>query len=200
MPPGKAVPHGLALSDSFLGTKPGPQWRCYEPSPWTFERPGSHRLKVTDNGLTMKAEGQTPANSRPMLCIPVDHSYELTVELETEGNTTAGLVLYYDPRCYAGVAADMGDDGPRAVVWRRGGTFGHAPADAPIRALRLRNEHHQFSVAYDAGQGWTQIQRGTDVSGYHHNVFGGFVSLRAGLVVCGQGTATFRNFRYRALR
>jgi xylan 1,4-beta-xylosidase len=36
------------------------------------------------------------------------------------------------------------------------------------------------------------------VSGLHHNVFGGFLPLRIGIYVAGQGEARLRNFRYRA--
>jgi xylan 1,4-beta-xylosidase len=38
-----------------------------------------------------------------------------------------------------------------------------------------------------------------EVSGYHHNVCGGFLMLRPGLYAAGDGEARFRAFRYRAL-
>ena len=38
-----------------------------------------------------------------------------------------------------------------------------------------------------------------EVSGYHHNVRGGFQALRPGLYSAGEGVAQFRNFRYTAL-
>jgi hypothetical protein len=38
-----------------------------------------------------------------------------------------------------------------------------------------------------------------EVSGYHHNVRGGFMSLRPALYAAGSGEARFRDFRYRAL-
>jgi hypothetical protein len=38
-----------------------------------------------------------------------------------------------------------------------------------------------------------------DVSGYHHNTAGGFMSLRPALYASGQGTARFRALRYQAL-
>jgi hypothetical protein len=38
-----------------------------------------------------------------------------------------------------------------------------------------------------------------EVSGYHHNVRGGFLMLRPGLYAGGQGEARFRNFTFRAL-
>jgi hypothetical protein len=36
------------------------------------------------------------------------------------------------------------------------------------------------------------------VSGYHHNVRGGFMSLKPALYAVGKGTARFRDFTYRA--
>jgi hypothetical protein len=38
------------------------------------------------------------------------------------------------------------------------------------------------------------------VSGYHHNVRGGFMALKPGLFVSGTGEARFRDFRYRVPR
>jgi hypothetical protein len=38
-----------------------------------------------------------------------------------------------------------------------------------------------------------------EVSGYHHNVRGGFLSLRPGLYASGPGEAQFRDFRFTAL-
>jgi hypothetical protein len=38
-----------------------------------------------------------------------------------------------------------------------------------------------------------------EVSGYHHNVRGGFLMLRPGLYSAGEGEARFRDFRFRAL-
>ena len=42
---------------------------------------------------------------------------------------------------------------------------------------------------------WMQIE----VSGYHHNVADGFLSLRPSLYAGGTGAVRFRDFRYRAL-
>jgi beta-xylosidase len=38
-----------------------------------------------------------------------------------------------------------------------------------------------------------------EVSGYHHNVRGGFLMLKPGLYAAGKGSARFRTFKYRAL-
>jgi xylan 1,4-beta-xylosidase len=38
-----------------------------------------------------------------------------------------------------------------------------------------------------------------DVSGYHHNVAGGFLALKPAIYAAGTGAVTFHHFRYRAL-
>ncbi len=38
-----------------------------------------------------------------------------------------------------------------------------------------------------------------EVSGIHHNVFGGFLSLKVGVYCAGTGAVTLAEFRYRAL-
>jgi beta-xylosidase len=66
--------------------------------------------------------------------------------------------------------------------------------------LRVRNDRHivSFHTSTD-GANWTRFDRGMEVSGYHHNVRGGFLMLRPGLYAAGSGEARFRNFTYRAL-
>jgi xylan 1,4-beta-xylosidase len=39
-----------------------------------------------------------------------------------------------------------------------------------------------------------------EVSGFHHNVFGGFLSLRIALFCAGEGEVRFRDFVYRGLQ
>ncbi len=46
------------------------------------------------------------------------------------------------------------------------------------------------------GNEWTKIPSSLEVSGYHHNVVGGFMSLRLGLVAVGEGTVSFDDLRY----
>ena len=61
------------------------------------------------------------------------------------------------------------------------------------------NSSHDHASAYlasrysdDGGKTWHRFDRGMEVSGYHHNVRGGFLMLRPGLYSAGQGTARFR--------
>ncbi|MDE2181984.1 MAG: hypothetical protein KGJ78_03075 [Alphaproteobacteria bacterium] len=49
------------------------------------------------------------------------------------------------------------------------------------------------------GRSWEKFDVEMEVSGYHHNTAGGFLSLRPGLYAAGTGGARFRNFRYEKL-
>ena len=67
--------------------------------------------------------------------------------------------------------------------------------------IRVTNRKHivSFHTSGDDGRTWLKFDRGMEVSGYHHNVRGGFLMLRPGLYAAGAGQARFRNFRFRAL-
>jgi len=51
----------------------------------------------------------------------------------------------------------------------------------------------------DGGKTWKRFDRGMEVSGYHHNVRGGFLMLKPGIYAAGKGSARFRGFKYQAL-
>ena len=74
------------------------------------------------------------------------------------------------------------------------------PHGARMR-IRITNRRHIVSIhtSGDGGQTWQRFDRGMEVSGYHHNVRGGFLMLRPGLYAAGEGEARFRDFRFNAL-
>ncbi len=60
--------------------------------------------------------------------------------------------------------------------------------------------HNEVSFYFSAdGLEWQRVERSLDATGYNHNVFGEFLSLRAGLFAFGNGKAVFDNFTYRKL-
>jgi beta-xylosidase len=66
--------------------------------------------------------------------------------------------------------------------------------------LRLRNDRHVVTVWHSPdGRNWTKHWMQFEVSGYHHNVAGGFLSLRPALYAAGSGEVKYRHFHYRAL-
>lgn len=66
--------------------------------------------------------------------------------------------------------------------------------------LRLKNINNTVDMYYSAdGVKWNKIENSIEVSSMHHNVLGGFMSLRIGLCSIGEGTVKFKNFTYKSL-
>jgi xylan 1,4-beta-xylosidase len=50
------------------------------------------------------------------------------------------------------------------------------------------------------GVHWEKIENSVEVSALHHNVLGGFLSLRLGLCSMGKGLVRFKNFSYTPIK
>ena len=50
------------------------------------------------------------------------------------------------------------------------------------------------------GAKWNKIESSIEVSGMHHNVLSGFLSLRIGLCSFGEGKIKFMNFTYTPIK
>lgn len=186
--------HGLALSDRFdrplaLGTR------------WSFFRPRREeaaRARAGEGVLTLAAAGTAPVDSSPLLVTAGDQAYRVTCDVELGEGTTAGLLLFYDDKLYCG----LGFDAQRFVTHQYGAERGR-PANPHGRRMLIRMTNDRHVVTYDTsgdgGRTWTRFDRGMEVSGYHHNVRGGFLMLRPGLYAAGRGAARFRDFHYEAL-
>ncbi|MEP9358046.1 family 43 glycosylhydrolase [Sphingomonas sp. KR3-1] len=191
---GAALPHGQALSDDFSGPLAlGRHWNFFKPAPGEADR-----ARTEGGALILRASGKAPADSSPLLLIAGDTAYEFECDIEIAPGGTAGLVLFYDEKLYCG----LGFDEKRFVTHQYGMERGR-PANPYGRRLRMRvrNDRHivSFHLSGDDGKNWKRFDRGMEVSGYHHNVRGGFLMLRPGLYSAGEGAATFRDFRFRAL-
>lgn len=190
---GTAVPHGQALSDDFRTLSLGTRWSFFRPCP-----DEAARARVANGALHLSAEGTAPADSSPMLLVATDRAYTIECDVDVDPGVTAGLILFYDDRLYCG----LGFDERRFVTHQYGQERGR-PANSGGHTLRLRvtNDHHivTYDTSSDGGRNWTRFDRGMEVSGYHHNVRGGFLMLRPGLYAAGRGHARFSNFRYRSL-
>lgn len=192
MPGGERVAHGMALSDDFSADRLGVQW--------SFQAPGLNetaRVSRREGALVLAASGTTPRDSAPLVCIAGDVAYEVEVEIEIAPGGTAGVVLHYDRQLYCGLGFDE-----KAFVTHQYGQERGRPANPHGRRMfiRMRNDRHivSFHTSGD-GRAWRKFDRQMEVSGYHHNVRGGFLALRPGLYSAGSGEARFRNFTYRAL-
>lgn len=191
---GQALPHGMALSDDFsaplaLGSK------------WTFFRPAADeagRIRLADGALHLAGKGLAPSSGSPLLLTAGDRSYQFECDIELAPGATAGLVLFYDDKLYCGLGFDA-----QRFVTHQYGIERARPVNPHGRRMKLRVTSREHIVAFhtsgDGGQTWRRFDRGMEVSGYHHNVRGGFLALRPGLYAAGPGECRFRDFRYRAL-
>jgi xylan 1,4-beta-xylosidase len=189
---GEALPHGMPLSDDFSTDKFGVQWSFYDPSP-----DEKARLRREEGALVMRAKGRAPSDCSPLTFVQGDLAYEIEVEIEIDAGVTAGLILFYDRALYAGV----GFDADRFVTHQYGIERGR-PANTLGRRLFLRMTNAYNVVTFHTsrdGRTWSKFDRQMEVSGYNHNVRGGFMMLRPGLYAAGDGEARFRNLRFRAL-
>lgn len=70
----------------------------------------------------------------------------------------------------------------------------------PTVHLRLRNGRYIVTMQFSRdGVEWERFGTAMEVSGYHHNAAGEFLSLKPAIYAAGSGEVRFRNFRYRAL-
>jgi beta-xylosidase len=179
-----------SLSDDFSGNKLGLQWQFYK-------KYSPDRITLSDGKLIIMAEGNSFDDSSPLLVNAADHKYEILVEYTIDAGVTAGLCLYYNEMANVRIAADTA----RFTVFIQKnakirennliGNHGH---------LRILNDDNEVSFYFsDNGKDWTRVERSLDATGYNHNVFGEFLSLRAGLFAFGKGKVKFDNFIYRKL-
>ena len=186
------TPHGRALSDDFSTDKFGVQWSFYNPGP-----DSRARLSRANGTLTMQALGTAPKDCSPLTFTVGDQAYQVECEIEIDPGVTAGLILFYDSALYCG----LGFDERRFVTHQYGierGRPGHSHGRRMF--MRLTNDRHIVTLHTSGdGQTWTKFDRQMEVSGYHHNVRGGFMMLRPGIYAAGSGAARFRNVRYQAL-
>jgi len=187
-------PAGSALSDAFTATGLGAQWSL--PATGADDLT---RIRCGAGGLRFAARGGSPADSAPLTCLPGDRAYVAEVGIELDDGAEGGLLLYYNPKAFVGVGFT-----PQEMK-----TFEYADElrwmrqPMPTRRVRVRVSNDRQVVtwhySHDDGRTWVQHGLRMEVSGIHHNVFGGFLSLRIGIYAAGRGGIVVRDFSYRAL-
>lgn len=193
MPAPTGGPHGVAFSDDFSSNRTGTQWSFYKGS--VTDR---GRYRYENGALVLKARGTGPADASPLSFVVGDRAYEIVVEVDADPGATAGLLLFYSSRLYAG----LGFSASNFVMHSYGlDRLQGKPADVGQHLwIRIRNDRHIVTMHYSTdGLTWRKYDRGMEVSGYHHNVAYEFLSLRPALYAAGQGEARFRQFTYHAL-
>jgi xylan 1,4-beta-xylosidase len=95
--------------------------------------------------------------------------------------------LFYNYKAFVGV----GFTPEKLKIYEYSEELPWAAVPHQARSLRLRvtNDENVVTWHYSHDEGRTWQRHGTrmEVSGVHHNVFGGFLSLRLGLYVAGDG-------------
>src|SRR5690606_20039738 len=173
-------------SGEFSAAPAGPQWAPSAP------RPGkAGRARAGGGVLSLRGEGSSPRDRSPLGVAAGDPPYEFEVELEIEPGAQGGVLLFYSERLYAG----LGSDGEDFVMHRFG--LERPAVLEPGRGgrlwLRLANNRHIVTLHTSTdGRVWRKYPVQMEVSGYHHNVAGGFLALKPALYAAGRGTVHFR--------
>jgi len=181
----------FTLNDNFEGNTLKPQWQF-------FGELDPNRFQVANNSLSIKGKGNYVGSSSPLLFVPLDHSYTAEVELSIEGKATGGLVLFYNGNAFSGMLANNENILANIHGWQ------FETEKKVIKNhvfLRLENRNSTVDMYYSTdGDKWNKIENSLEVSGMHHNVLSGFLSLRIGLCSMGEGKVTFKNFKYQAIK
>jgi xylan 1,4-beta-xylosidase len=190
---GKKSDAGFSLSDDFSTNKLGLQWGFFSPADDEMAR-----IRYEANSFIIKGKGSSVADSSPLTCIVGDRDYEVSVTLEMSGEAQGGLALFYDNRGFVGVGFGAGqmftyNCGQEQKWVRQQVSFNTVHIKATNRTNVIT-----FYYAVD-GTNWIKHPWQLEVSGYHHNVFGGFLSLRPAIFSTGKGEVRARNFVYRGL-
>jgi xylan 1,4-beta-xylosidase len=190
---GATGPSGFPLSDDFSRNRLGRQW--------SFLAPGADELgraRYERSSLVIRAKGTSPADSSPLTCIVGDRSYEASVSLEISGEAQGGLTLFYDRRGFVGIGFSQTQ--MFTYIYGQEQSWMRQEMRTRIVHVKVTNRANVVTFHYSHdGQSFTQHPWQMEVSGYHQNVLGGFLSLRIGIFSTGRGEVRARDFVYRGL-
>jgi beta-xylosidase len=185
---GSGAKPGLPLSDDFSGHYLGLQWTSWR----EFSGIGVER-----NHLSLQATGSDPTNARLLLMTATDHAYEVEVDVTVPSTGTAGLILFYSEKAFAGIASD---DRNFTLYRDAAQTTSEAnPFGGHVHLKIINRQNRCDFLARGDDTPWTFLLRDVDVSGMHHNRFKGFFALRPSLMAAGSGSVMFRHFVYKPL-
>lgn len=188
-PMGVAQRPMIALSDDFRAPILRATWGAWNELDMS-------RFQTGDGTLTVRAKGETLAQSSPLTVMARDESYMVQVVATPPENGAAALGLFYNVDNWLWIDLKDGElsvrDAKQALVarlWKAGRTH-----------LKIVNRRNRVDFLASAnGVDWISLVEGVDVSDYVHNKRGGFQALRPALAASGAGEARFADFEYRAL-
>jgi len=182
--------HGVALSDDFATDTLGTKLAFFAPRDDYLSR-----IERSGNSLILNGQGDGPASASPLAFIAGDRSYEVIVSMELEGSSQGGLLLFYDDRLFCGIGSE--EDTLHAYKVGREEVY-PPPGPAVGRRLKLRLINDEdvttFYISRD-GAAWRKCIS-FEVSGYHQNIGGGFMSLRPAIFASGPGRVRFQSLSY----
>jgi len=181
---------GSRLSGPFVAGDLGSRLAFFAPAPGYLDR-----ATIAAGALTLRAQGTGPADSSPLAFIAGDRSCEVTIDLELDGEAQGGLLLFYDGKLFAGLGADP----HKLHTYKLGNEEGYpppGPAEGRTMSIRMTNDRNVATFYIrSAGKPWRKVVS-YEVSGYNHNMAGGFMSLRPALFASGNGSVTFSGLHY----
>ncbi|WP_369916127.1 family 43 glycosylhydrolase [Xanthomonas sp. NCPPB 3005] len=191
---GRAGPAGMPLSDDFSTDRIGMQWAFHAP-----RAEETARLRYADRALLLAAAGHSPLDSAPLTCTVGDRAYCADIALDLLGDAEGGLLLFYSHKAFVGVGFTPQE--LRTYQYAEELRWARLPNAARTLRLRVSNDRNviTFHTSRDDGRSWALHPTRMEVSGLHHNVFGGFLSLKLGIYSAGRGQVRLCDFRYRAL-
>ena len=190
---GRPSASGIALSDDFSTNKLGVQWSFYAAKADEIKR-----ITYQDKALQLRARGTSLADTSPLLTNVGDRDYEASVVLDIDDGAQGGLTLFYSRRAFCG----LGFDGREIILYHYGAEMDGMRRKFEARTVHIRvtNRNQVATFHYSAdGKNWIKHHWQSEVSGFNHNAFNDFLSLRVGIFSTGKGAVRARNFTYRAL-
>ncbi len=176
----------IPLSDDFRAAQLRPTWQAWN------ER-DMNRFQVGNGTLTMRAKGETLAESSPLAIMARDPSYQVQVTATPPAEGAVALGLFYNVN--NGLWLEV--KGGELRVYDAKQSLNTRPWKAGRTHLKIVNRRNQVDFLASAnGWDWISLVTNHDVSDYMHNKRGGFQALRPALAATGTGNAQFSDFVY----
>jgi xylan 1,4-beta-xylosidase len=186
-PMGVAQQPMIELSDDFQAPVLKPTWRAWQESDMS-------RFESGGGVLTVKAKGNSYAESSPLTIMARDESYSVQVAAEIEGGSRAALGLEYNPKVALLVELQNG----HLNVYGPQGKMSTCDWQAQSAWLKMVNQKNRVTIlASEDGAKWQSLTADFDASGFNQNdQRGGFQAARPALAASGNGRVRFTDFRY----
>ena len=115
------------------------------------------------------------------------------------GEAEAGLLLFYNHKAFVGVG--FTPDTVKTYQYAEEQVWARLPHASRRVRVRLTNDRNviTYEYSYDEGRSWKLHPTRMEVSGIHHNVFGGFLSLKVGVYGAAKGSVLLSDFQYRGM-